>query len=125
MRFLKLAALALAIVGGAIGVTSQTVSATPLSASAQSGLTQDNPLVQTVQYRRRYYRGYRGYRPVRRYYRPYRAYRPVYRPARRYYRPYRAYRPVYRPVRRYYRPYRAYRPVYRPYRRGGFGVRFY
>lgn len=100
MRFLRLAALALAIVGGTLGITSGPASATPLAAGALPGIATENPLVQEAQYRRRYYR-------------PYRSYRPVYRP-RRIYRPYRAYRPVYRPYRRYYRPYRAYRgPVVR------------
>lgn len=107
MRFLRLAALALAIMGGYLGVTSGTASATPLSAGAIPGIATGNPLVEEAQYRRR------------RYYRPYRAYRPVYRPQRRYYRPYRGYRPVYRPQRRYYRPYRG----YRGYRRGP-AVRF-
>lgn len=108
MRFLRLAALALAIVGGYLGLASGSASATPLSAGALPGITSENPLVQQSQYRRRYYRPYRAYRPV------YRRYRPVYRPYRRVVRPYRAYRPVYRPYRRAYRPYRGYRrPVVR------------
>jgi hypothetical protein len=114
MRVVRWAALAIAIVGGYLGLAGGSVSATPLSASALSGIASENPLFQQSQYRRRYYRSYRGYRPAYRRYRPvYRSYRPVYRPYRRVVRPYRGYRPVYRPYRPVYRPYRGYRPVVR------------
>ena len=97
MRFLRMAAMALAVMGGYLGFSGGSVSATPLSAGSlgSGAAAAESPLVEQVQwrYRRRYYRPVRFYRPAR--YRAARYYRPVryYRPARRYYRPYRSYRP--------------------------------
>jgi hypothetical protein len=76
MRFLKLVALAVAIVGGALSLTGGA-SAAPIASGGlaatgvRTGLVQEAPFVY-VGPRRRYY-GYRRpyYRPYRPYYRPY------------------------------------------------------
>jgi hypothetical protein len=89
MRVLRMAAMALAIVGGYLA-SPNLASAAPIGAGALL-LTQSvgNPLVDKAQY---FYVRRRPYRPYRHYYRPYRYYRPyVYR------------RPIYRPY-GYYRP---------------------
>lgn len=89
MRFLRLATMVLAIMGGYLGFANGSASATPLGAgSLATGAAQsENSLATYVQYGGGY--GRRYYRPGRRIYRPYRGYRPY----RRAFRPYRGFRP--------------------------------
>lgn len=87
MRFLRLAAMIVAITGGYLGLAGGSASATPLSSGAlapSAAHATANPLAEKSQF-------YFGGGPYRRYRRPYYA-----RPYYRYRRPYYA-RPVYRP----------------------------
>ncbi len=81
MRFVRLAALAAAVLGGFLAI-SGPASATPLAGALPAGEAVGSPLVQKTQYYyvgpRRRYRPYGYYRPYRRVYRPY-YYRPIVR----------------------------------------------
>lgn len=101
MRILKVAALAGAIVAGALGLSQGGATASPLASGAMPALQGEGGVVAKV-----YHRGWAH--GVNR--RAYRSSRVVYRPV------YRTYRTSYRP-RRVYPAYRVqYRPIYRPYR---------
>lgn len=98
MRLMKVAALAGALVAGALGLSTGGANASPLAAGAMPALAGESGLVTKVYHRgwahgvnRRAYRSRVAYRPA------YRTYRTSYRP-RRVYPAYRVqYRPVYRP----------------------------
>lgn len=82
MRLLKVAAMALGIIGGYLGLSGAPATAAPFNSGAMPLAQVETPLVAKAQWgygygRRGYYRPYRAYRPYR-VYRPYRAYRPLY-----------------------------------------------